>query len=372
SCDHAAEPALLTSSETIRDAAAIQGTYTMAAPPLAIPDPSSFVQEAPPIPDPVMAQPSGRSLTGQATVSSRGEARYSLPLWVPPGRQEMQPDLTLHYSSGAGLSVLGPGWSIASQQSIKRCSRTVGIDGEHEPLRLDGSDPLCLNGARLIQTAPGVFRRLDDDNSEVLAFGRGSNDFDYFVQRLPNGVLRTFGKNQTPTWEIDGIGYSWSLSREEDPHGNAVLYNTIRDSDRLRSIEYTTHPNKPGSRRIEFEYLVDSQTSRSNTYRANRLFHSDYRLDRIRVLVNHHVTETPTPVRVYMFEYRQRPDGVSHLTDVYPCNDDPPTDGAQGMHFSSGATSAGVTCMSGVELYYQSSSFALTQSVPMQPDGTVF
>src|SRR4051812_35710413 len=37
-------------------------------------------------------------LTGSSAVTSDGVAHYTIPLWVPPGRLGMEPDLALEYN----------------------------------------------------------------------------------------------------------------------------------------------------------------------------------------------------------------------------------------------------------------------------------
>ena len=62
-----------------------------------------------------------------------GRAHYSLPLWVPPGRNGMAPSLTLSYSSGVADGVLGDvqgswvglGWSIDSVEIARKITNGV-------------------------------------------------------------------------------------------------------------------------------------------------------------------------------------------------------------------------------------------------------
>src|SRR4051812_30970219 len=49
---------------------------------------------------------------GRFSVSGDGAAEYSLPLWTPKGRGDLQPELGLSYNSRGGNGLLGVGWSL--------------------------------------------------------------------------------------------------------------------------------------------------------------------------------------------------------------------------------------------------------------------
>src|SRR5688572_30243630 len=68
-----------------------------------------------------LAQPTGGLVTsiadfgrleGNFSVSGDGAAKYALPLWMPRGRGNVAPALTLSYSSRDGEGPLGVGWSL--------------------------------------------------------------------------------------------------------------------------------------------------------------------------------------------------------------------------------------------------------------------
>src|SRR6185503_6462993 len=55
----------------------------------------------------------GVDIIAPPTPSPDGAAHLSFPIWVPPGRMGMQPQLAATYSSGAGNGMMGLGWDVA-------------------------------------------------------------------------------------------------------------------------------------------------------------------------------------------------------------------------------------------------------------------
>ncbi len=87
---------------------------------------------------------------GVASVTSDGTATYSIPLWVPPGRAGIQPNLSLTYSSVVGNGPLGVGWSLSGLSQISRCKKTWAQDGEPKDIQFTTDDRFCLDGQRLV------------------------------------------------------------------------------------------------------------------------------------------------------------------------------------------------------------------------------
>jgi virulence plasmid B protein len=92
---------------------------------------------------------------GSFDVTSDGAATYTVPLWVPPGRAGMEPELSLVYHSRAGNGPLGVGWSLGGLSQIVRCAATLASDGSAGPVRFDSHDRLSLDGDYLIPVPAG-------------------------------------------------------------------------------------------------------------------------------------------------------------------------------------------------------------------------
>ncbi len=89
---------------------------------------------------PFETKPAG-AIPGAFTVSTTGEAVYSMPLMVPPGRADMQPSPALTYNSAGGDGVLGMGFSLSGFSVITHCPKNLAQDGEIKGVRYDPFDP---------------------------------------------------------------------------------------------------------------------------------------------------------------------------------------------------------------------------------------
>ena len=77
-----------------------------------------------------IAQAAVGRTAGSADMSASGEARYSIPIFAPPGTHGMTPQLALVYGSrGGGDALLGAGWGVAGLSAIYRCDKTWVQDG---------------------------------------------------------------------------------------------------------------------------------------------------------------------------------------------------------------------------------------------------
>jgi RHS repeat-associated protein len=189
------------------------------------------------------------AIEGRFLVSDSGQATYTLPLRVPPGRNGVEPQLTLTYSSGGGNSYLGVGWGINGFSTISRCPRTIAQDGAAGGVLYRPEDRFCLDGQRLVAaTANGPYGggNRAEYRTEIETFSRitsveGSvpEEPGSFRAELRDGRIMTFAQKvggNTPL-TAEGIRspdfnpeqnpndlktHTWLLTQVEDRFGNSM------------------------------------------------------------------------------------------------------------------------------------------------------
>ena len=156
-----------------------------------------------------------------------GAAAVTVPIRVPPGRKQATPELALRYSSHAGLSFVGLGWSlplgVLSRVTERGTPSCLGPDPEAFRLTLSASsnDLVRASGDRYLL-------ELDEGHAEAIP-DRAANTW---TVRTREGMTYTFGAAADARvfagadrfHDPAGCAFTtaWHVTRLEDPNGNAI------------------------------------------------------------------------------------------------------------------------------------------------------
>jgi RHS repeat-associated protein len=277
--------------------------------------PSMGAYDATDFPDATVVYPSGTSgdqnvgaLKASGGVSG-GQASYSIPIQVPPGRKGMQPAVSLGYSSSSGYGNVGVGWSLRASSSITRCAATPATDGFIAAVQYHASnDRLCLDGQKLVASSGtyGVsgteYRTELDSFMRVTQEGGNLNDGStYFEVEYKNGIVNTYGGEPGARHSADGRTetLTWAISDSQDRSGNTITYDYeshVSGEYTLDEIHYTGYNGSDGDRHVKFEYEADQ--SPRTSYLAGGMTR---RTKRIQFIDTFYDT---TKVRRYKLEYK--------------------------------------------------------------------
>lgn len=229
----------------------------------------------------------------QPSVGRSGDAQVTVPIEIPPGR--IAPSLALVYSSHAGYSHVGKGWSLAGLPKIHRCAATMAIDGEVRAVRLDGDDRICLNGQRLIEVAAfgsNVEFRFEEDSLVRVIGRRVGSDYAQFVVYQPSGEYAVYGATSQGQQILGGVVYAWFVEEVFDRHQNSyrVTYDHLGVGSQAQEvvpnqITYAHHPQQstPG-KTIAFDY-TQPLAEPSDYFVAGHRMTQSRRLSRIDVFL---------------------------------------------------------------------------------------
>ena len=267
-------------------------------------------------------------------VSPSGAFQFSIPIVVPAGRNGIQPNLSLNYSSSRGNGIAGIGWGVSGLSAITRCGKTIATNGVRGGVLHNNNDRFCLNGSQLILTngsygaANSEYRTELDSFAKVQAFGNGSTDINggtsptYWKVWAKDGSIYFYGAasnttNSTAQFKLPGTSsiHAWNLSRMQDRAGNyyEVFYHT--DNGRVDRIEYTKHGSSGNTGQVvTFNYEARLDSDSRHRYVLGRKILYDERLKNILV------TNDAAQYRKYILMYERAPISKrSRLTAVKEC-----------------------------------------------------
>jgi RHS repeat-associated protein len=172
-----------------------------------------------------------------------GTGNFSVPIAVPPGRNGLQPSLTLGYSTGSGNGPFGLGWNMSLPGVARKTN--LGIpryDDEKDVFVLSGAEDLIPvdrgtgsasgithSWMRYQPRTEGLFARI---THHIYSDGRN-----FWEVRTKDGMVTWYG-NPEATGDTNTTLFDpenprhiaqWSIYRTADPFGNEVIYEYDRD-----------------------------------------------------------------------------------------------------------------------------------------------
>ncbi|MYM57744.1 type IV secretion protein Rhs [Vibrio sp. OCN044] len=205
-------------------------------------------------------------LSGEFAASG-GEATYSLPLSVSPGRAGHQPSLSLEYRSDSPNGMLGMGWSIGGVSAISRCGQNLNNDGRWGGVRFNGDDRYCLDGKRLIAVSGRdgedltEYRLENNGYSKIISFGRAGNGPASFKIWYKDGSVYEYGVTQDARVELPGQAhaYKWALNKTTDSSKQNHI-NFVYSEDNAAGKHKLAEINYVGGK-VKFVYQARPDTT---------------------------------------------------------------------------------------------------------------
>jgi len=224
----------------------------------------------------------------------RGGGSYAVPINCPKGPNNLQPSLTLTYSTGSGNGPFGLGWRISNMRIERRSDRGI-------PSYTD-ADTFMIGDAEILVPVGGNRYRPQSDTK----FWRIEQVGEHWEIRTGDGKRLIFG--QTPnSRESEGTRvFAWYLEEERDAAGNTIHYQYRRDQNKLylETVRYSLF-----TVRLSYETRLDPvRNARSGFERQMGL--------RVAAIALHCDRLSPSPMRTYTFTYEQADNGVSLLSRI--------------------------------------------------------
>jgi len=195
------------------------------------------------------------TIPGQFQVTPRGTPEYSMAIEVPPGREGVEPKLSIVHTGDMGNGILGQGWALRGLSRIERCRKTIAQDGAAKQIALDATDAFCLDGQRPVEDSGVAGTPTHKYHTEIESFqlvqpfgdetdgdGKYVGPSGFKVWTKP-GLIMTYGATEIhgramgPTKSIplnnsvvvtQGVNRIWNLSKVEDHAGNYMAISYTR------------------------------------------------------------------------------------------------------------------------------------------------
>jgi RHS repeat-associated protein len=237
-----------------------------------------------------------------------GSVAFSVPIRVPPGVAQLQPNLSLTYSPGIPNGPFGPSWGLSMSAYQRKTDNGQPAYGPQDTI-LDAS------GEELVLMEDGTYRREFELDTQ---FAKVEREGDGWRQTSKSGMIMLFGQypKASDGSRFSRVGrpdsgfndtFAWMLDEIRDINGNRVefFYAGYDDSPGnlyLSEVRYSTFGTNFHSVQFEYSARPDREDAAQFTggvadYTAGYPRIWGRRCTRIRVLTSGEA------VRSYTFDY---------------------------------------------------------------------
>lgn len=216
------------------------------------------------------------SIPFESAATPSGGIVYSIPVACTPGRNGLQPNISVVYNSQGGNGIIGYGWDIGGLSTISRATTNLYYDGKVSPIQMDANDAFILDGNRLLKI--GATTQLETEQGNIKVNPVIVNAaIAYFTVYYPDGSVGTFGFTSNTTNQL-----YYPVTRLTDNLGNSIDFTYIFRNNHyyINNIQYGRNNNLPiNYGKIQFTYKTRSDLEFS--YEKGTKVLEDYLLDKI-------------------------------------------------------------------------------------------
>ncbi len=209
-----------------------------------------------------------------------GRAQTSVPIFVPPGRKNVQPNLNLSYSSSGGNSWLGIGWGLDLgfiQRSVKR-----GVP------KYDSTDTYVFSyqgvSSELVSVTTNEYRAKDEALFLKFVFDSTNNKWTVTDK---SGTQHTFGDASGNRQSNSNGTFKWALSKIQDTSGNyvSIVYTTDNGELYPDNIQYNGNETQSFAHSHKVEFTLEDRDDDAVSYISGGRVETNKRLANIQVKV---------------------------------------------------------------------------------------
>ncbi len=227
-----------------------------------------------------------QAIPASVNVTSSGMLTWSMGIDVPPGIQQVQPSLSINYSSQNVSGLLGIGFDLEGFSEITRSGATEAQDGFFGGVSFTTKDRFDLDGNRLMVmkgaygAANSIYHTQLESWSKVVAVGQSGSGPQSFQLWSKSGMYYEYGNTtdsrvlavgaSSPSPFAAGSVRQWLVNKCSDLNGNTLTISyTQTPPDSLGNglaacsgqgqsyplrIDYTSNDTVKALRSVQFIY----------------------------------------------------------------------------------------------------------------------
>ncbi|MBI4115394.1 MAG: hypothetical protein HY447_02340 [Candidatus Omnitrophica bacterium] len=214
-----------------------------------------------------------------------GRAQTSIPIFIPPGRKNIQPNLNLSYSSSGGNSWLGVGWSLDLgfiQRDVKR-----GVP-KYSAVGAAGGDKFVFSFqgvfSELVLVGANEYRARDEALFLKFLYDPATDSWTVFDK---SGTKYQFGLDTGCRQSNTKGTFKWVISKVVDTVGNSMLVTHTNDGGEvyLSKIEYNGNSVQNFASTHLVEFTLEDRSDKTISYITSAKTELKKRLKEIQVKV---------------------------------------------------------------------------------------